>query len=138
MTIRFKKCAKRSSKKKAQQSAGLFESFFVILNLWVNEKEVVDLQPLLRTDGALVTAKDVLGIDVADHRINEGILDAVPSERGDIGIARGGSGDGTDAQLLTNALHAFADLAVEVVDAALDISFSLGSCFSMIQQMLAI
>ena len=64
---------------------------------------------------------------MANHGVDEGILDAVPRERGDIGIACGGSRDGTDAQLLTNALHAFADLAVEVVDTALDISFSLGS-----------
>ena len=126
MTIRFKKCAKRSSKKKAQRSAGLFESFFVILNLWVNEKEVVDLQPLFRTDGALVASKDVLGIDVADHRVNEGIGDVVPCERGNIGIARGGSGDGRDAQLRTHILHSLADLAVEVVGTAFNLGLGGG------------
>ncbi len=64
---------------------------------------------------------------MANHGVDEGILDAVPRERGNIGIARGGSRDGTDAKLRTNALHTFADLAVEVVDAALNVGFRLGS-----------
>ena len=63
---------------------------------------------------------------MADHRVDEGILDAVPGERGNIGIARGGSGDGTDAKLRANALHTLADLAVEVVCAALHVGLSGG------------
>ena len=63
---------------------------------------------------------------MADHRINEGILDAMPGERRNIGITRGGSGNGTDAELCANALHTFADLAVEVVAAALHVGLGSG------------
>ena len=127
MAIEFK-CLPRSRDKKNKPSGapGLFLSFVVLVNLRIDEEKVVHLQPLLWTDGALIAAQDILGIDMANHRIDEGILGAMPGERGDVGIASRGSRDGTDAESCANALHSLADLTVEIVSAAFHVRFVTG------------
>ena len=35
--------------------------------LRVDEEEIVELHPLLRTDDALIATEDILGVDMADH-----------------------------------------------------------------------
>ena len=89
------KVRRRYRKSPAERRA--FDSFFVFVNLWIDEEEVVYLQSLLWADGALIASEDVLGIDVADHGVDEGILDAVPGQCGNVGISGSGSGDRTDA-----------------------------------------
>ena len=96
------------------------------LGLWVDEKKVVELHPLLGADDALIATEDILGVDMADHGVDEGIGDAVPGERRNIGITRGGSGDRTDVKLSADLLHAQADDAVEVVDAIVNLPWRFG------------
>ena len=80
----------------------MFLSFVVLVNLRIDEEEVVHLQPLLWTDGAVIATQDILGINMANHRIDEGILGAMPGERGDVGVACRGSRDRTDAKPRAN------------------------------------
>ena len=99
----------------------------ILVNFGVIEKEVVYLHPFLWADGALIASKDVLSVGMADHRIDEGVGNAMPSEGGDVGVSGGGRSDGTDAKFGANVFHALADGRIEIVDAVCYLRFGLGA-----------